>query len=103
MDDDQMGQLLAMIKIMQERVSRIYKKLREKIEPRRNSGLENQNSEQDIEVVDNGRKPKEDPTKVNPNQPIKQSSGRIVIGESVLGDVPCKEKGVIVGGPKFSE
>lgn len=56
-NDDQMDQLLAMIKIVQERVSRIDKKLQEKIEPRRSSGGENQNSKQDVEVVDNGRKP----------------------------------------------
>lgn len=30
-DDDQMGQLLAMIRIMQERVGRIDKKLQEKL------------------------------------------------------------------------
>lgn len=87
---------------MQERVSRIDKKLQENIEPRRNGGAENQNPEQDVDVIDNGRKPEGDPT-VNPNQPLKQSSGWTPFGESVLGDVLGKEKGVIVGGPKFLE
>lgn len=67
-------------------------KLQERIDLKKNSDDENQGLEQDVEVLDNGKKLKGDPKKVNPNQPNRQNPGRSQFNEFVLEDIHRKGK-----------